>query len=107
MNTVTSLNEYQAAAEGYALYGSEHAVTYPVLGLASEAGELAGKWKKFLRDGSFDRQGMIAELGDNLWYIALIARDLGISLSEVANRNLDKLEDRKVRDVLKGSGDYR
>lgn len=83
-----------------------------VLGLVGEAGETADKIKKLLRDkdGAFsgeDKGLIIKELGDTLWYIASIARYLDVPLSEVACRNLDKLESRWRRDKLHGEGDER
>ena len=83
-----------------------------VLGLNGEAGEVAEKLKKIVRDrGSVvtdeDKQEMAKELGDVLWYIAVFANDLGVSLDDIANQNLDKLKSRKDRGVLGGSGDNR
>lgn len=83
-----------------------------VLGLTGEAGETSDKIKKILRDkdgvvSDEDSDLIIKELGDTLWYIASIARYLGVSLSEVAEGNLDKLESRLRRDKLHGEGDKR
>lgn len=80
---------------------------YPALGLASEAGEVLGKIKKKIRDGEMDTDAICSELGDVLWYVAILADDLGISLSQVAVNNTDKLIDRADRNVLGGSGDNR
>jgi NTP pyrophosphatase (non-canonical NTP hydrolase) len=77
------------------------------LGLAGEAGEVANKVKKIIRDNAFDRGGIAAELGDCLWYIAALARDLNISLSDIAKENLDKLDKRKKDGKIAGNGDYR
>jgi NTP pyrophosphatase (non-canonical NTP hydrolase) len=106
------LNDYQQAARRTAIYAAQHRVLYPALGLASEAGEVAGKIKKVLRDqgGDFGRAPIEAikdELGDVLWYVALLASDLGLSLEEVAAANLTKLASRKDRDQLRGGGDRR
>ena len=77
------------------------------LGLASEAGEVADKVKKWIRDGTVDKAAISKELGDVLWYIAVLANDLGFPLSEVAKVNLDKLNKRQKDGTIKGSGDNR
>jgi NTP pyrophosphatase (non-canonical NTP hydrolase) len=106
------LDDYQAAARRTAIYDDPFRVVYPALGLASEAGEVCGKVKKVLRDqaGDFDKAPLAAledELGDVLWYVAMLAADLGLSLDEIAARNLDKLRSRAERAQLGGSGDRR
>ena len=104
------LDEYQMRAESTAVYPDEFAIMYPTLGLTGEAGEVADKVKKIYRDGTpslFYKNDIAKELGDVLWYVAVLARDLGYSLEEVAQMNLDKLEDRKNRNMLQGSGDNR
>ena len=98
---------YQEAASDTAIYKTEHQVIYPALGLAAEAGEVANKVKKILRDGNFDRVAIADEVGDCLWYIAALCRDLNVDMSEVAKNNLGKLQDRKQRGKLQGSGDKR
>lgn len=104
-----NLNEYQKAALATAVYprSPHNALFYTALGLASEAGEYAGKVKKLLRDAKFRREEAALELGDVLWYVAAAADALGMTLEDVAQKNIDKLADRKARDVLRGSGDYR
>ena len=101
------MEEYQKIAAETAIYGSSHAVIYPALGLAAEAGEGANKVKKILRDGDFDRKAIADEIGDCLWYIAALCRDLNISMNDVAKTNLFKLQDRQKRGVISGSGDNR
>ena len=100
-----SFNEYQQWTRTIAKYEDP---MYPVLGLAEEAGELAGKYGKCLRDKTeFPKEAVKKELGDVLWMAAAIAHDNGWTLSEVAQANVDKLESRKERGVLGGSGDNR
>jgi len=106
------LDAYQQAARLTAIYDERHKVIYPALGLASEAGEVAGKVKKALRDhgGSFDPQQIAAlkdELGDVLWYVAVLAADLGLSLDTIAEGNVAKLASRQERGALGGEGDRR
>ena len=83
-----------------------------VLGINGEAGEIAEKIKKILRDQNGqiterDKRELAKEIGDVLWYLAVFAHFLGFRFDEVAKNNLDKLSSRKVRGVLTGSGDNR
>jgi len=103
---------YQDKARIYAVYPFENSIVYPILGLAGEAGEVAGKMSKIMRDkdglvSTQDREDLGKELGDVLWFVAQAASDLGLSLGDIADGNLDKLADRAERGVLKGSGDDR
>jgi NTP pyrophosphatase (non-canonical NTP hydrolase) len=106
-------DKYQMKACTTAIYSQKDSILYPVLGLTNEAGEVAGKVKKVLRDneGNFDdpkvKNAIADELGDVLWYLAVTARDVGFNLSTIAKRNIDKLQSRKERGVLQGSGDNR
>jgi NTP pyrophosphatase (non-canonical NTP hydrolase) len=107
-----TFKEYQEQAVKTAIYGAGNTILYPALGLGNEAGEVLGKIKKVLRDneGKFTTDLSIAigaEIGDVLWYMAALCRDLGISLEDVANNNLEKLRDRQARNVIQGSGDNR
>lgn len=111
MNALT-LDDYQERAKTTAIYPKRFAIHYPAVGLSNEAGELLGKVKKAMRDDDGDftfqrRAELIKELGDVLWYAALLADDLDIKLGDVAQANLDKLADRAQRGVLQGSGDNR
>ena len=111
-----TMNEYQAEAATTAIY--KWKVIYPALGLANEAGEVLGKLKKLIRDNDvrFDGKSKItdqqradlgAELGDVLWYISNLSRDLGLTLNDIAAMNLEKLLSRQERGTLGGSGDNR
>jgi len=102
-----NMNDYQQQAVETAIYPSTAQVTYSAMGLANEAGEVLGKVKKIIRDGTFNRDDIADEIGDVLWYAAALARDLNTDLSSIAQRNLDKLASRKERGTLQGSGDTR
>ena len=104
---------YQYQATQTAIFPKEKALEYLALGLTSEAGEVAGKVKKLIRDGE-DKEGFelkkIAishEIGDVLWYCAMMAREVGVSLNTIMAENLEKLHGRKERGTLQGSGDNR
>lgn len=108
------MNDYQQQALTTVISANDDFkdVLHWVLGLNGEAGEAAEKVKKIIRDkgGKItddDRKELAKELGDVLWYLAVFAHDLGFSLEEVAQNNLDKLKSRKDRGVLTGSGDNR
>jgi NTP pyrophosphatase (non-canonical NTP hydrolase) len=104
---------YQGKAEETAVYPNKgDNLYYPALGLAGEAGEVCEKIKKIMRDkdGDFtvdDSLSIGKELGDVLWYLAALCYELDLDLSTIARLNLNKLESRKERGVLKGSGDNR
>ena len=102
-----NFKEYQRKAVSFAIYPATHKVLYPTLGLCGEAGEVAEKVKKQIRDGVFHRHEVAKELGDVLWYLTMVCNDIGYSLDEVATLNLEKLWSRKKRGALKGSGDNR
>lgn len=107
------INEYQEQAKATAVYpamGQNY--SYPALGLVGEAGEVAEKVKKIIRDqdGVLTEENKIEigkELGDVLWYIAIMADEMGLTLETVAEQNIQKLMSRKERGVLGGSGDNR
>ena len=101
-----TFDEYQKIARSTVVYSKEYKVIYPALGLCGEAGEVAEKVKKHIRDGT-PMLGVGLELGDVLWYISALADGLGVTLEEVAQANVDKLQSRKARDKIKGDGDNR
>ena len=100
------LSQYQAQAKETAIYPKDKALEYLALGLVGEAGEVANKIKKVIRDGT-SPNNVRDELGDVLWYLAMLSTELGYSLDTVADKNLWKLANRKTRNVLGGSGDNR
>lgn len=111
------MDEYQLRASRTAVYPREQTggvtgVVYTALGLAGEAGEVANKVKKVFRDHDGElthelRDAIIEELGDTLWYVAMLADELGLVLSRVADVNLHKLGRRASDNRLHGSGDTR
>ncbi len=112
-----NLNEYQRQASTTAIYHRSAKtmlgrLCYVALGLASEAGEFAGKIKKLIRDGhgqliDSETEPLAAELGGALWYISQCASEIGWSLERIAKLNLDQLASRAERGKIGGSGDDR
>lgn len=107
-----SVDNYQAAIGKFAVYegagtGSDGELMYLGLGLASEAGEVAGKIKKLYRDGVVCNEALAQEIGDVFWYAAMLCRAIGYSASDVLAMNYEKLESRSQRDQIKGEGDAR
>ena len=102
-----TFNEYQKLAKSTAVYPDGYKMVYPTLGLTGEAGEVAEKVKKYIRDGTACRDDLKKELGDVLWYLSAIASDLDLSLEDIAQTNVEKLKSRLKRDKIKGSGDNR
>ena len=105
-------NKYQEEALKNKVYGYGDSIIYPALGLGNEAGEVQGKIKKVLRDsnGNFDEENkkkIADECGDVLWYLAALASDLGYTLEEIAQMNMEKLLGRRERGTIQGSGDNR
>lgn len=107
------MNDYQKQAKTTAVYKTlDQQLVCTVLGLNGEAGEVAEKIKKIIRDKESvitedDKKEIQKELGDVLWYLAVLADTLGIPLEEVASLNLEKLKSRYQRGVVQGSGDNR
>jgi NTP pyrophosphatase (non-canonical NTP hydrolase) len=106
-------NEYQNKARQTAIYpDKDNNFIYPTLGLVGEAGEVAEKMKKVIRDDAGiiseeKRTEIVKELGDVMWYIANLAKELNVDLEDVALANLEKLQSRQQRNQLHGSGDNR
>ena len=109
---ISDLDMYQKVALTTAIYPREQAIIYPTLGLTGEAGEVANKVKKIIRDGSNKNDDSMvseikSEIGDCLWYIAVLANDFDIKLSDIASTNIEKLANRKKNNTIHGSGDTR
>ena len=112
MSNITA-TEYQRRAAEPAIFTSDKALEYLTLGLTGEAGEIANKVKKLIRDGA-DREEHHAklnavghELGDVMWYCAMLAKEVDMNLGRIMEDNLDKLPDRKDRNLLQGDGENR
>src|SRR6476659_7965171 len=106
-----TFEEYRLFVKGMKRYPEQFAILYPALGLCGEAGEIAEKIKKWLRDDKPNtqddmaeerRQAILLELGDPLWYIVSLADDLGFTLDDVVNANVAKLSSRIDRGVIHG-----
>jgi NTP pyrophosphatase (non-canonical NTP hydrolase) len=108
-----NFNDYQQKSRRTALYPNQgDNYVYPTLGLAGEAGEVAEKIKKIIRDkagkvSDDDRVAITKELGDVLWYVSQLSTELKIKLEDVALKNIEKLESRLKKGTLSGSGDDR
>jgi NTP pyrophosphatase (non-canonical NTP hydrolase) len=101
------ISDYQKQAAEFTLPRSKN-LTYMVCGLCSEAGEIAGKFKKVIRgDTKWDDKAIAAELGDVAWYLSGIATQCGLSLETILRDNITKLESRQMRGKLNGDGDNR
>ncbi|NQU82451.1 MAG: nucleoside triphosphate pyrophosphohydrolase family protein [Parcubacteria group bacterium] len=105
--------EYQKQSRKTAIYPNiDNNFVYPMIGLASEVGEVSGKVKKIIRDnnGVASEEKKIEiekELGDVLWYVSQLASEFDLSLDNIAEKNIEKLLSRLERGKLKGSGDNR
>ena len=114
------LNDYQQEALKTAVYPREYSSVYLALGMNGEAGEVADKVKKIIRDTEYvrnekgeivlpddKRENLALEVGDVLWYCATFAHDIGMTLEDVAKMNVAKIQSRQNRGKLGGSGDNR
>jgi len=108
-----TFEEYQKISRETAIYPKkDDDYIYPTLGLLGETGEVANKIQKVLRDknGIIDeetRKAISEELGDVLWYFAQLVTELKLQMDEIALSNIEKLQSRKDRDTLSGTGDNR
>ena len=112
LSSITA-TDYQARACETAIFPKHRATEYLTLGLTGEAGEIANKVKKFIRDGATKDEYLAKrieigyEIGDVLWYCAVLAEELEMNLGHIMEKNLDKLADRHKRGKISGSGDNR
>lgn len=101
-----SIEEYQKKAWETALETAKNPA-YMVANLTSEAGEVAGKYAKWIRDGVLDEEGLQKEMGDVFWQLAGLSTVMGWSLADIASKNLQKLAKRVENNTVGGSGDDR
>lgn len=106
------LNEYARRTVDTAIYPgagqqSQQEFAYLGLGLAGETGEVVEKIKKYIRDGTLNREDVIKELGDIFWYLCRLSMAFDADPETVLELNYDKLQKRKANNTLKGSGDGR
>ena len=112
MSSITAA-EYQSRACETAIFPKHRATEYLTLGLTGESGEIANKVKKFIRDGAVKDEYLAKrieigyEIGDVLWYCAVLAEELEMNLGHIMEKNLEKLADRHKRGKISGSGDNR
>lgn len=108
-------SEYEELAVRTATFSGkqkEHILAYLTLGVTGEAGEIAEKIKKAMRNeegviSEERRDALKLEVGDVLWYLTMLSRELNFTLEDAAKANIEKLADRARRDVIKSQGDYR
>jgi NTP pyrophosphatase (non-canonical NTP hydrolase) len=108
--SVITASAYQAEAKKTAIFPADKALEYLSLGLVGEAGEVANKVKKVIRDGhrlNNPKQNIRDEIGDVLWYCAMLCDWLEDDMGKIMEDNIAKLQSRKKRGVLGGSGDNR
>ena len=104
--SIITATSYQAEAKKTAIFPADKALEYLSLGLVGEAGEVANKVKKIIRDKKTDVD-VAGEIGDVLWYCAALSEDLGYTLGRIAKENEVKLASRKKKGTIHGSGDKR
>ena len=105
-----TFNDYQKTARETTIY--KDGIFYPALGLCGESGEVADKIKKIYRDNDGiisedNKEQLVKEMGDVLWYLANMATDLNMSLEDVARKNLEKIQIRQQKNLIHGEGDNR
>ena len=96
------LDDYREFTRDTSIYDSNDAYEYTIMGLCSEAGEVAGKLKKIVRGDQIDPESYVSELSDVLWYLSRAASAVGLSLEDLADYNYSKLESRKTAGTIQG-----
>lgn len=113
---IETIEDYEGLVAETAIYPREIPMLYVACGIAGEAGEVADKVKKLMRDKNLmetkaivteDKLALAKEVGDVMWYVTAAAKDLGYTLQEIMQMNADKLLKRKATGTLQGSGDNR
>ena len=107
-----NFGSYSKKAAEMSIQGYENKLFVYIMGLSGEAGEVSEKFKKLYRDAGGNmtdtfKEEVRKELGDVLWYVNALGAELGFSLEEIAQGNLDKISSRRARNVQQGSGDNR
>ena len=102
-----NIKDYSEEVEKLIITVADTRLVENTLGLVGEAGEVAEKIKKFIRDEDFSKEEIVKELGDVLFYTTALANHIGSDLQTVMNKNIEKLHDRLERNMIKGSGDNR
>ena len=105
-----TFNDYHKSDRATAIY--KDGIFYPALGLCGESGEVADKIKKIYRDNNGiisedNKEQLVKEMGDVLWYLANMATDLNMTLEDVARKNLEKIQIRQQKNLIHGEGDNR
>ena len=105
-----TFNDYQKTTRETAIY--KDGIFYPALGLCGESGEVTDKIKKIYRDNNGiisedNKEQLVKEMGDVLWYLANMATDLNVTLEDVARKNLEKIQIRQQKNLIHGEGDNR
>lgn len=112
MNTVTFQEFQNLSAQYIPTVECIPPLAYATMSLTGEAGEVAEKVKRIYRGddkaqaASYDDE-IVKELGDVLWCVAAACTALNIPMEYAARKSLQKMEDRRKRGMLKGSGDNR
>ena len=102
-----NIKDYSEEVEKLVITVANTRLVENTLGLVGEAGEVAEKIKKFIRDEDYSKEDIVKELGDVLFYVTALTNHIGSDLETVMRSNITKLQDRKKRNKIQGSGDNR